>query len=95
MAVVVAFAATVGGWVLLIWLNLSFLKRKVERWRNDLAPLFIFSIGNVRRGKASIWTQQGYSQAEARIIVHQQLFCLLGFPIAFVVACVLSILLAQ
>ena len=92
MPIVVGLAVTMIGLILIIWLNLSSLKGKVHTWRNDLVPLFIFSIGSVRPGKASLWTQQGYSEAEARVIVRQQLFCLLEFPIAFLVACVLSIL---
>jgi hypothetical protein len=92
VAVIVGFAVTMLGWILIIWLNLSSLKGKVHKWRSDLVPLFIFSIGSVRPGKASLWTQQGYSQTEAQIIVRQQLLYLLEFPIAFLVACVLSTL---
>jgi len=92
MAVVVGLTVTIIGWILILWLNLSLLKGKVHRWRNDLVPLFVFSIGSINPGKASLWTQQGYSQAEAQIIVRQQLLCLLELPIGFLLACILSIL---
>jgi hypothetical protein len=85
MSIVFLFGATLVGVTLVLWFNIRQLRQKVRGWRSDLIPLFIFSIGSISPRKVTLWTNRGYTEAEARIIVRRQLICLLEFPIGFIV----------
>jgi hypothetical protein len=93
--VVLLFTALLGAF-LSIWLNLRILRRKTQKWKGgNLVALFVFSLGSFRTKQSELWTQQGFTDDEARMILRQQLFCLFELPVGFVVGCVLSILLVR
>jgi hypothetical protein len=85
MLVMIGF--TLIGVILVIGLNVRLLRRKLPAWRSDLIPGFIVTIGNGRAGlpRIALWTGVGFSEAEARIIVHHQMMCILEMPIGFFV----------
>jgi hypothetical protein len=52
--------------------------------------MFVFSLGSFQPDRDQLWIQKGFSELEAKTILKQQLICLMEFPIAFFVGCVLS-----
>jgi hypothetical protein len=91
MAVVVGFTATVIGAILVLWFNIRLLRRRVRGWQSDFTPIFVFSVGSIDPRKVTLWTDRGFSETDAQIIVRQQLMCLLELPIGFLIGCALSL----
>lgn len=96
MPVVVLLLAALSGGILTIWINIRILKKKVRRWTGgDLAALFVFSLGSFDQRRKELWTQRGFSEDEAKMILKRQSVCLFEMPIGFVVGCILSVFLSR
>ena len=96
MAVVVLLCVALIGAFLSIWLNIRALKRKIPNWKSgNFNAQFVFSLGSFKTGQQDLWTEQGLTEDDAKVILRQQLFCLFELPIGFFVGCVLSVFLVR
>ena len=95
MPVVVGFLTALTGMILALWLNIRIVRNRLSKWTGDLAVLFIFSVGSIDKRKRELWTERGFSEDEANMIIKQQLACLFEMPIGFVAGAILSAFLSR
>jgi hypothetical protein len=95
--VIIIMMAAIIGLILACWHNVRVLRRRFSRWQSNLSVLFIFSFGHGRASpeKISLWTDLGFSEAEARMIICRQVTCMLATFLGVVVGCALSILFVR
>src|SRR5882762_7701080 len=71
-------------WIFLISVSIRAVRRKVLRWDRNSTIWFIVTLGNCFVGQVERWKNlAGYDEAQARIIIRHQIWCLLGLFLAF------------
>jgi hypothetical protein len=95
--IIIIMATAITGMILALWHNVRVLRRRFSHWQSNLSVLFIFSIGNgsADPAKIALWTNVGFSGAEAKMIIRRQVMCLLATVMGVVVGCVLSMLFVR
>jgi hypothetical protein len=92
---VLGFFCSVVGAAVALWLNIRWVKSKVQRWDGNSTVLFIMSLGNFGQKQRDMWRRRaGYNSDEANVIIKYQLLGLLGVFLGFCASTILVISIA-
>ena len=70
----------------IIWISIKVTRRKVMRWNSNSTIWFVMSMGNFGAKQIEMWRREGYDEYQARTIIKNQMWCVIGLFSAFCVS---------
>ena len=75
------------GILLVVWMNVRFVRSHVGKWNSRFTILFVLSLGQFRQKQKEVWRlRAGYDETEANIIIKYQMLCLLEISLGFIIS---------
>jgi DMSO reductase anchor subunit len=75
------------GILLVVWMNVRFVRSHIGKWNSRFTILFVLSLGQFRQKQKEVWRlRAGYDETEANIIIKYQILCLLEISLGFIIS---------
>ena len=83
----IVFFAPLLGVLLVVWMNVRFVRSHIGNWNSRFTILFVLSLGQFRQKQKEVWRlRAGYDETEANIIIKYQILCLLEISLGFIIS---------
>jgi hypothetical protein len=83
----IVFFTPLLGVLLVVWMNIRFVRSHIGNWNSRFTILFVLSLGQFRQKQKEVWRlRAGYDETEANIIIKYQMLCLLEISLGFFIS---------
>ncbi len=83
----IVFFTPLLGVLLVVWMNILFVRSHIGNWNSRFTILFVLSLGQFRQKQKEVWrSRAGYDEIEANIIIKYQILCLLEILLGFILS---------
>ena len=83
----IVFFTPLLGILLVVWMNVRFVRSHIGKWNSRFTILFVLSLGQFRQKQKEVWRlRAGYDETEANIIIKYQMLCLLEISLGFIIS---------